>query len=230
MRLLDVGCGPGTITLGLARAVAPGDAIGIDPVPGIVAEALSQDRAELEGLSFAVGDAYDLDFEDETFDVVHAHQVLQHLARPVDALREMRRVLKPNGVMAVRDADYGTMAGGPGSPELERFFILYRAVTARNGAEALAGRYLKSWFLEAGISNLQISATPRVMSAESDTRNWGYSWAERTLHSNFGRQAVEYGLATTADLEALATGWRAWADDPASFFVYTNVEVLARLA
>src|SRR5262249_45699552 len=102
-RVLDVGCGPGTITVDLARRTAPGEVVGID----VVADVLDVARAEADGarvgnVSFEVGDVYALAFGDGEFDVVHAHQVLQHLADPVAALHEMRRVCRPGGTVAVR--------------------------------------------------------------------------------------------------------------------------------
>src|SRR6476469_6107735 len=95
MRLLDVGCGPGTITMDLADVVGPDGRV------------TALERTE---------DA--LDLPDASFDVVHAHQVLQHLDDPVRALREMRRVCRPGGIVAVRDSDYAGFAWYPAVPEL----------------------------------------------------------------------------------------------------------------
>lgn len=227
MRLLDVGCGPGTITAGLARAVAPGEVVGIE----IVAEVLDQARehAEREGLTnvrFEEASVYELPYEDASFDVVHAHQVLQHLTRPVDAAREVLRVLKPGGLFAVRDADYATMTPYPRSAELDRWLEVYHAVAARNGADADAGRALGAWLRAAGFVDLATTGTAVVFAERADVENWGHSWADRTLHSAFGRQTVEYGLASEADLEAIAAGWRAWAEHSDAFFSYTNIEVI----
>ena len=98
--MLDLGCGPGTITADLAARVAPGAVIGIEPTPGPLADARAHAAAVgAENVTFAVGDAYALDYPDGAFDVVHAHQVLQHLGDPVAALREMLRVCEPDGIV-----------------------------------------------------------------------------------------------------------------------------------
>ena len=227
LRLLDVGCGPGSITVGLARAVAPGETVGVDVAPAIIEEA----RALAEGtpnLRFEAADGYALPFEAASFDVVHAHQVLQHLARPADALREWRRVLRPRGLLAVRDADYGTMSPSPRSPELDRFFEVYHAVAARNGADADAGRRLAAWATEAGFVDLEVGAAVKVFATRADIENWGYSWADRTAHSSLAEQAVTYGIASRAEIEELSAAWRRWADAPDAFFMYVNVHVLGR--
>jgi ubiquinone/menaquinone biosynthesis C-methylase UbiE len=120
MRLLDVGCGPGTISVDLASLVAPGEAIALDREESVLAEVerLAQAR-NLASLSTAVGDVYALPWADGAFDVVHAHQLLQHLTDPVAALREMRRVSRPGGLVAVRDADFGAMTWFPAEPRLD---------------------------------------------------------------------------------------------------------------
>ncbi len=229
MRLLDVGCGPGTITAGLARAVAPGETVGID----LVAEVLESARQHVagEGLTtcaFEAGDCYALRWPDGTFDAIHAHQVLQHLSRPVAALVEMRRVLRPGGVLAVRDADYATMMAYPDLPEITRWRDLYHAIASQNAAEADAGRRLPAWLAEAGFTHVQTTATAVIFSEPNDVANWGNSWAERATQSNFGRHAIEYGLSTEAELQEIAAGWRAWAASPNALFMYVNIECLAR--
>ena len=105
--LLDVGCGPGTITADLAKLVAPGRVTAVE----VTESALELARAEirrrgLTNVDFLVADVHDLDLPDGSFDVVHAHQVLQHVSDPVGALREMRRVCVPGGTVAARDSDY----------------------------------------------------------------------------------------------------------------------------
>lgn len=228
MRLLDVGCGPGTITTGLARAVAPGETVGIEVVPDVLDQARAHAAEEgVTNLRFEEASVYALPYEDASFDAAHAHQVLQHLTRPEDAAREVLRILKPGGIFGVRDADYATMTAWPRSPELDRWLEVYHGVATQNGADADAGRRLGAWLRQAGFADLATTATAVVFATPEDVQNWGYSWAERTQHSAFGQQAVEYGVASERELQEIAAGWRAWADDPDAFFVYTNVEVVA---
>jgi ubiquinone/menaquinone biosynthesis C-methylase UbiE len=134
MNVLDVGCGPGTITAGLSDRVPAGHVTGIDAEPGVLEQARELARGR-DNLSFATGDVYALDYPDDTFCVVHAHQVLQHLGDPVAALREMRRVCRPGGLVAVRDGDYAAMAWYPRVPELDEWRDLYRRVARANGGE-----------------------------------------------------------------------------------------------
>jgi SAM-dependent methyltransferase len=225
MRLLDIGCGPGTITTGLARAVAPAEVVGIDVAPAVIEEA-ARHLAEsgVTNARFEVASVYALPYDDASFDVVHAHQVLQHLAKPADAAREAFRVLKPGGLLAVRDADYATMQAWPRLPEIDRWLEVYHAVATRNGADADAGRRLPAWLREAGFEAVETTGDAIVFAEPDAVRNWGLSWAERILRSSLAEQAVEYGIASRADLEAISTGWRRWADSPDALFMYTNIQ------
>src|SRR6266566_2612603 len=107
LELLDVGCGPGTITVDLARLVAPGRVIGIDCAPEVLAQASAHASGRGVSIELRVGDVYALQLPDASFDVVHAHQLLQHLSDPVRALVEMRRVLRPGGLRRVGEVRRG---------------------------------------------------------------------------------------------------------------------------
>jgi ubiquinone/menaquinone biosynthesis C-methylase UbiE len=227
--VLDVGSGPGTITIDLARRVRPGRVIGIDASAEIVATASGLAASDaVPNAEFRVGDAYALEFADDSFDVVHAHQVLQHLARPVDALREFRRVLKPGGVLGVRDVDYGGVIWSPASPGLRRWLELYHDVHEWNGGEPCAGRLLKTWVRDAGFTDLEASGSTWVFSSTLEREWWGGSWAERATQSQFAAHAIESGHSNPAELERIATAWRDWVDDENGWFLMPHGEILAR--
>ncbi len=227
--LLDVGCGPGNITLDLASRVSPGRVRGLDAAPEVIDVASAErDRRGATGVEFCQGDVYALDLDDGSFDVVHAHQVLQHLSDPVAALREMRRVVRPDGLVAARDSDYAAMAWAPLDPRLDHWLDLYHRITRENRAEADAGRHLLGWARRAGFA--EVAATSSTWTfADAETRAWwGDLWAVRVTDSSFAIQAVDYGLATPADLADLAAGFRDWAASPDGFFAVLHGEILAR--
>ncbi|PWC04118.1 methyltransferase domain-containing protein [Agromyces badenianii] len=228
-RVLDVGSGPGTITLDLARRVRPGAVIGIDASAEVVARAAGLARSEgVANVEFAVGDAYALDFDDDTFDVVHAHQVLQHLSRPVEALREFRRVTKRGGVVAARDVDYGGVIWNPPSPGLTRWLELYHSVHEWNGGEADAGRRLKGWAREAGFTDIAATGTAWVFATDLEREWWGGSWAERATESQFAAHAIESGHSNVEELRRVAEAWRAWAADADGWLLMPHGEIIAR--
>ena len=226
-RILDVGCGPGTITVDLARIATSGSVVGLDRSEAVIDEARATARqAGVANVEFAVGDVYALDHEAATFDVVHAHQVLQHLSDPVAALREMGRVCTPEGLVAVRDSDYSAFTWWPAVPELDEWLDLYRAVARGNDAEPDAGRRLKSWALAAGLEVVSSTADVWCFASQEDVAWWGGLWAERIVSSSMADQAVERGLATSGDLARLAQGWLRWAGSTDAWFVILHGELL----
>jgi ubiquinone/menaquinone biosynthesis C-methylase UbiE len=227
--LLDVGCGPGTITVDLARRLSPGSVVGIDASTSIIAhaEGLAADEG-VHNASFQVGDVYALDFADASFDIVHAHQVMQHLARPVLAMAEIRRVLRPGGVFAARDVDYGGVMIAPTIQGLTEWMQVYREVHYWNGGDPDAGRSLKSWALAAGFSSVTSSASVWCFASDAEREWWGESWAVRVTESSFASHAIEAGVAGLADLREMAAAWRQWVRDPGGWFGMPHGEILAR--
>jgi ubiquinone/menaquinone biosynthesis C-methylase UbiE len=228
-RLLDVGVGPGTITVDLARRLPAGAVLGVDNAPAAVAATQTLvAQAGLTNVRVEVADVYQLDAGSASYDVVHAHQVLQHLADPVAALVEMRRVRHPDGVVAVRDADYAAMAWYPASPALDRWLELYRALARANGGEPDAGRRLHHWAQQAGFAEVTSSASAWCFASAPDLAWWTGTWAERLTASAFAGQAVGHGLSDGAELAVLADGWRTWGRQPGAWFSVLHGEVLAR--
>ena len=227
--LLDVGCGPGTITLDLARRVAPGWVVGIDSSPEVVGRAEELGRGEgVDNVGFEVGDVYELAFGDAMFDVVHAHQVLQHLTQPVAALVEMRRVMRPDGLVAARDSDYAAFAWAPEDPLLDRWLELYHQITRRNGADAEAGRHLLAWARAAGFTEVTASSSTWTFADAENRAWWGELWADRVRLSAFGEQARQYGFSDDEELGEIAGAWRRWAGEPDGFFAVLHGEIIAR--
>jgi ubiquinone/menaquinone biosynthesis C-methylase UbiE len=228
MRLLDVGCGPGSISVGLAAAVVPGPVLAIDLGPEVVDQARQHALAVgATNLQIEQADVLRLD-RLEQFDVVYAHQVLQHVPDPHAVLTAMHRLLAPGGYVAVRDSDYGTCTWDPAADQLQRWLEIYRAVARRNGGEPEAGRHLAGWVRGAGFTDLQVSGTTWTFPSHDSPRTWAESWAERTLHSNLATKALEYGIATGDELQWVADGFRQWGRRPEAFFAIGHVEVLAR--
>ena len=225
--LLDVGCGPGNITMDLASRVEPGSVLGIDAAADAIAAALEINDRPAQ-VRFAVGDVYALEAADASYDVVHAHQVLQHLSDPVRALREMRRVLKPGGVVAARDGDYSCFSWAPLDPLLTRWNELYHAIAHRNQAEPDAGRFLLGWAQQAGFTDVVASSSTWTYADPESRAWWGGLWADRVEQSSFAAQAVDYGLSDTDELATIAAAWRRWAEQPDAWFAVLHGEILAR--
>lgn len=226
--LLDVGCGPGTITCELAVAVAPGRVVGIDAAGAVVDLARIEAAGRgVSGVSFQVADLFALPFADDSFDVVHAHQVLQHVGDPVAALVEMKRVCRPGGLVAARDSDYPAFTFAPAEPDLARSLAAYGEVTRVNRAHWDAGRHLLGWAQTAGFAEVAASASVWCFASDEDRAWWGGLWADRVTQSAWADQLLDYAIATPADLEAFALGWRRWSASRDGWFAVLHGEILA---
>ena len=226
-RVLDIGCGPGSITLDLAVRI--GTITGVDASPEAVARA-ARDAAtrNTTNASFVVGSVYQLEFPDDEFDVVYAHQLLQHLQDPVAALEEAKRVLKPGGIVAVRDADYGTMVHDPPEPLIDLWLDLYHVLARRNGGEPDAGRKLGRWVAAAGFVDITISTDTWTYSTPDAIEGWRQLWKSRLLEARMGRDLISFGLADQREIEDMAAAFDRWATTRQPFFAFLHGEVVAR--
>ncbi|MBN4064672.1 methyltransferase domain-containing protein [Dehalococcoides mccartyi] len=232
MRLLDFGCGPGTISVDLAEHLLPdGSLVGIDSSQSVIEQAQSAaSDKKLSNIEFEVNSIYETGYESESFDAAYAHQVLQHLSEPVKALEEARRVLKPGGICGVREVDWGTSAIWPLDDRISKFFDVYKAVAERNGGDANAGRRVKQWFGEAGFTDLVATSSTWTFADDAGLKWWGEQWAERILRSDLAKRAVEYGIASEAELAEISQGWLDWVQADGAFFSFTHVEVVGTKA
>ena len=225
IRVLDLGCGPGSITLGLAEAVAPGEVVGVDFQPSQVAQAQALGAARgVMNVRFEVANVYELPFPDGSFDAAFAHAVLMHLREPVRALAELRRVLRPGGIAGVRDCDWGGRIHAPATPLLEEWYALMVRVRQRNGSDPFMGRNHRRLLLDAGFTR-----------AEASVSVWYAGTPQETHRRATFLKAQLQGLAPTA----LAEGWMdqttveavvaeidAWAGRPDALYVDTFCEAL----
>jgi len=164
LRLLDAGCGPGSITLGLARKIAPGQVIGVDIEGSQFAKAAGEARREGLSVEFRVASVYDLPFPSHSFDAVFSHAVMSHLSDAPASLREFHRVLKPGGLIGVRTGDLGGLLIDAESDAPARGFAAYIEQQKKNGGDPLVGRKIGRLLRGAGFEVLKVGATYEVIS------------------------------------------------------------------
>lgn len=209
--VLDLGCGPGTITEGLAAAVAPGTVIGIDQGGEQLAVACQRARAaRLDNLAYQSGSAYRLPLPDASIDRVFCHALLEHLAQPQLAIAEIRRVLRPGGIAGLCSPDWGGFILSPPSRELGQAIDSYTALQRANGGDPLIGRKL-STLLEAG----------GFTCVRADARYERYLDA-RAISHYLAAQLRTAGEPQAADV------LEHWAASPSAMFAQTWVSVTGR--
>jgi SAM-dependent methyltransferase len=220
MRLLDAGCGPGSITLGLAAAVAPGETIGVDLRPAQVEQASALAAAcGFARARFEAADIYRLPYADGSFDAVFANGVLMHLREPARALAELRRVLRPGGVAGLRDPDFGTTIYAPATPLLERWLAVRALVRRHNGGDPFLGRRYRGLLLEAGFARAEAGAS--VDSAGSPDAALRQAAFFKAMLKGLAPTAIEQGWMDRATVEASAAEIDAWARRPDAFYATT---------
>lgn len=234
LTVLDCGCGPGTITAGLAKLVAPGHVVGVD----LHADRLAVARAAaaelgLANLRYETGDIHALPFPAATFDAALVHAVVEHLPDPVAALTEVRRVLKPGGVIGVRSPEHGMALIAPADPLLERWHALFERMRAEHGLHPVPGRALRGLLRAAGYADVIGAASVETQGTLEETRSHAANIIAVLMDPTapyFASEWVRRGWATPTQVEEIAAAWRAWGEHPDAFFASTWCEAVGWVA
>lgn len=221
--ILDVGCGPGTITNDLAQYVPQGKVTGLDTKLELISQASNEaERLGLDNVHFEIGTAVSLPFKDNTFDIVYAHQVLLHLSDPVAALIEMKRVTKKNGIVCCRDADLNSMVVFP--PQFEshlRYFFLRKS--KKTTTSITGGRELKHLALKAGFpkTNIKNTCSTWCISDDEDRRWFSELYADRLSISRDKKE-------DTFSKENISEAWKSWAKADDGVLILSHGEIVCR--
>ena len=231
MALLDCGCGPGSITVGLAKAVDPGRVIGVD----ISADTLklAEERAasaRISNIQFEIGDICRLNFPDNSFDAVFSHNAIEHIPEPDKALKEMRRVLKPGGVIGIRDVDHGGQLIAPVSELMGKLMPIWDSHLASLGGCGQLGRHLGKLLFEAGFTEVKVSASYDVYNDPEGRRIVAASAIGHLNEETVAKHAISSGLASLEELEAIKKELQNWQDIPGAFLADAHCEAIGRKA
>ena len=226
-KILDIGCGPGSISVDFARRANQGHVTGIENVTDPLDQARQLATSQgVTNIDFRLGDIHALEFPDNTFDIVHVHQVLQHVANPVKALSEMRRVVKCGGIVAARES--AAVIWYPENRAFDRWLEITQRMGKTKGGNPHPGRYIHVWAEEAGLdrANIKKGAGSWCFSSPEERQYWGGSMGERVRSSGLAKAAVEEGYATKEELEKISEGWKEFVEDEQARFGLLHREIL----
>lgn len=225
MRLLDCGCGPGSITIGLAQAVAPGAVIGIDIDEASLAVARqAAEEQKLSNLRLEKADVRELPFPDASFDVVFSHAVLLYQQDPVAVLREMKRVLVPGGLVAIRNDDTDGMLLSSSDPVVFEAQRLWDALVHQAGGNRYGPKHSRSWLHAAGFTNIIASASYETFGTPEATAALGQF--TYVALDNLTDRLVELGVAKGEEVERIRQAWLKWGESPDAFSAKAWCEAL----
>lgn len=220
--ILDVGCGPGIITSDLANIAFKGKTIGVDNNAGIIEQASKSIPASaVPNLTFTVGDAAKLEeFEDNTFDIVHAHALFVHIKDPVEVMKQFHRVCKPGGIVAARDSNPSIVLSlKPDVPAIRSYWERTKVVMAKMGGHPDAGKMLETWAKEAGFGSdggkILTSTSPQFQASHLVR-----------MSGEPAEEAIQYGMATREEMEEWRKGWEEWEAAEGHEWVFETGEIL----
>ena len=227
MRLLDAGCGGGSITVGLAEAVSPGEALGIDVDARQLelAAALARERG-LSNARFESASIYDLPYPDDSFDAAFCHAVFMHLSDPLRALGQLRRVLRPGGILGLRESDERGTYMAPEHPDIGPRMRFFQELLRHAGGDPLVGGRLKELLRRAEFGRVEIQGVYDTYATPEAVRAWA-GMIDASVHDARNcEQYIRLGIATQEQLLRVGRAWQEWARNPDAFYVRAYVQAL----
>lgn len=227
MDLLDCGCGPGTVTVGLASAIAPGLTVGVDIAQDQIEQArINAVREGSTNIRFDVEDLYALPYADNNFDAAYMQAVVGHLHNPMEALKEVWRVLKPGGVIGVRDSDFGGFLIAPTDPLIDNAFELYIRFRQDNGGDPYNGRRLREYVRRAGFVNTRASGAYECWGTEEETGYIVDVLLAELAGPRVTEHAVTHGWADREHFQQIAAALKRWGSHPDAFWGHSWCEAI----
>ncbi len=228
LRLLDFGCGPGAISLGLARAIAPGEMHGVDMDESLIERARSAASSQdCDNANFQVGDITALAFEDDFFDVAHCRNVLMHVPDTSAVLSEIKRVLKPGGIIACREMICGSSFSHPDSGMMRRSWEMFEDLLEANDGHPQMGKDLKGHIQKAGFVDIGINASFSVYTSPEEIESIHRLISLWFLAPEVTEAALKYGASSEKLINDLKVAYDRWSKDPAALFNIAYGEVIA---
>lgn len=227
MRVLDVGCGPGSITVGIAEELAPGKVTGIDIEASQIS--IAEELAKSEGqrnCDFKVASVYELPFEDAEFDAVYGHTILMQFEDPNPVLSELRRVLKLDGLISFREIDFGANLYYPEDSVFKELMIIFRKSIAYNQGNPDIGRSLASLLSNSGFTINEVFASYAQSTTKEAKKGMYSAMTALWEQADFPRQAVELGWITDEERKKLPDRLSQESTQPGSLNGTTYVEVV----
>lgn len=228
LRVLDFGCGPGTISVGLARAVHPGELHGVDmdarsvEMARSVAQSQRQDNA-----FFHVADLVDLPFEDGSFDVAHCHNVLMHFPDTHAVLTEIFRILRSGGVISCKELIGESSFNHPNFGVLRKAWEMFEDLVIADDGHPQMGKDMKGHLVRAGFAGVAMEGSFQFYNSPADIE-WIFGFAKKWfLSPEITEAAIRYGAATRELCDSIAGAYEMWRDDPGAVCGIAYGEALA---
>lgn len=226
MKVLDCGCGPGSLTLSLAEIVSPGEVTGTDLEESQLD--IARNEARLRGISnadFKIASIYDLPFESDSFDAAVISAVIGNLQEPLRGFNEVHRILKTGGVIAVKEFDHGGDLFYPTDTNFLDSLELYHRLRRHNGHDPESGRKVFAYLEQVGFRNCMAGATYKTFCGQDVLTGVGKLFAE-LINEAFAAPSIEMGWVTPDQLGRMKAAWEEFPTKPGAFYAQTWCEVL----
>ncbi len=227
-RLLDFGCGPGSISVGLARAISPGEFHGVDIEESQLE--IARKAAEifgLENMQFHLADAVDLPFENEYFDVAHCHNLLMHVPDTAAVLEEVKRVLRPGGLIACSEMICDSSFTQPDFGVIGRAWDMFADLLAADDGHPQMGRELKGHLVDAGFANIKVTGSFDTYSTSDEIKFIHNIVGQWFLAPEITEAAIKYGATSETLIQQIHEAYEKWKDHPGALCSLAVGEAIA---